>query len=200
MAFQQMYRVSVAWQGWPGAPGVSQMFLTGANIPTQANIDAIRTFFAAFITYLPAGLTIQVPSSGDSMNAVDGKITGTWSVSTTPAVVTGTASGNYAGNAGAVVHWLGSDVINGRRLRGRTFLVPLGLVAFDSSGSLSTAFVSAATAAANAYISSNAGSAGVWARPFTDKVDPTKSREGTIRDVTAVRVPDLAITLRSRRV
>jgi hypothetical protein len=200
MAFQQMYRVSVAWTNWSGAPGVSQMFLTGANIPTQANIDAIRTFFGAFTAYLPSGLTINVPSSGDNMNAVDGKIVGSWSVGTPPAAVTGSGTGAYAGNAGAVIHWLTSDVVNGRRVRGRTFLVPLINVAYEANGSLAPGFITAATNAANAYVSSNAGAAGVWARPFTHKTDPTKNREGSVHSATSIRVPDLAVSMRSRRV
>lgn len=199
MAFQQMYRVSVAWQGWPGAPGVSQIFLTGANIPTQANIDAIRTFYAALIPYLPANLTINVPSSGDNMNAVDGKIVGSWSVGAAPAAVVGTGPGAYAGNAGAVVHWLTGDVVNGRRVRGRTFLVPLIATAYDAAGSLAPAFITAATNAANTYVASNAGVAGVWARPFIHKTDPTKNREGSVHSASSVRVPDLAVALRSRR-
>lgn len=199
MAFQQMYRVSVAWQNWPGAPGVSQMFFTGANIPTQANIDAVRTFFFAFAAYLPSGLTIQVPSSGDAMNAVDGQIVGTWSVGATPPVVTGSSSVSYAGNAGAVVHWLTGDVINGHRVRGRTYFVPLGSNVYESNGSLTSAFLTAATNAANTYVSSNAGVAGVWARPFKHPTDPTKNREGTVRSATSSRVPDLAVSLRSRR-
>lgn len=199
MAFQQMYRVSCSWQNWPGAPGVSQMYLTGANIPTQANIDAIRTFFNAFVTSLPSGLTIQVPSSGDAMNATDGKIAGSWSVGATPAPVVGTGTNSYAGNAGAVLHWLTNDVINGRRLRGRTFFVPLVSNAFETNGSLGTLFINTAVAAGTTYLSSQGASAGVWSRPFTHPTDPTKNREGTVRQATSVRMPDLAVSMRSRR-
>ncbi len=195
-------RVSVAWQGWPGAPGVSQMYYgtSAGNLPTQNNIDAIRTFFNALVAYLPSGLTITVPKTGDQINQSDGKIVGTWDVPTQPAVVTGTATGNYAGNAGAVIHWLTPTVVNGRRVRGRTFIVPLAAVAFDAQGSLGTTFQTALQAAGTALVGQADGAPSVWARPFTHKTDPSKNRVGSLAQVTSIRVPDLAVSQRSRRV
>src|SRR5260370_23991747 len=72
-------RVSCVWQGWPGAPGVSQFYYGTAlgSLPTQNNIDALRTFFNAFSPHLPAGLTVTVPRTGDQINQSDGKIIGT---------------------------------------------------------------------------------------------------------------------------
>lgn len=184
-----MARVSVAWQNWPGAPGVSQMFLL--NPPSQGNVDAIRTFFNALVGNIPSGLTIQVPSSGDVISESTGEITGTWSVGSTPAVVTGTGSGAYAGNAGAVVHWLTAGVVVGRRVRGRTFLVPLTGV-YDTAGSLSSAFLTSLTTAAAAYVTGQGGVAVVWSRP-------APGRSGSLHSITSSRVPDLAVSLRSRR-
>lgn len=184
-----MARVSVAWQNWPGAPGVTQMFLL--NPPSQGNVDAIRTFFNALVTLLPSGLTIQVPSSGDVISESDGTITGAWSVGSTPAVVTGTAVASYAGNAGAVVHWLTAGVVVGRRVRGRTFLVPL-VSAYDTSGSLSSGALSTISTAAAAYVTGQGGVAVVWSRP-------APGRSGSLHSITSSRVPDLAVSLRSRR-
>ena len=126
--------MNVAWQGWPGSPGVSTFYLDPT--PAQATIDSIRTFFNAFAGSLPTGLTINVPSSGDEISENTGDITGAWSVATTPSTVTGTGAGNYAGNAGAVIHWLTQGVVQNRRVRGRTFLVPLIAGAFDATGLL----------------------------------------------------------------
>lgn len=165
------------------------MFLL--NPPSQGNIDAIRTFFNALITFLPSGLTVQVPSSGDVISETDGTITGTWSVASTPAVVTGSAVASYAGNAGGVIHWLTAGVVVGRRVRGRTFIVPM-VSAFDTSGSLSSGALTALSNAAAAYVTGQAGVAVVWSRP-------APGRSGSLHSITSSRVPDLAVSLRSRR-
>lgn len=184
-------RVSCAWQGWPGAPGVTQLYLTSGI--DQAAVDAIRAFWQALVTILPSGLTIQVPSSGDVLNDVNGTIVDAWSVATTPAVVTGSGSGAYAGNAGAIIHWLTTDVVNGRRVRGRTFVVPLVGSAYDTSGSIATAVLTTLTTAANGLVAAIDPNFAVWHRP-------TQFAIGSSHSISSVRVPDLAISLRSRRI
>lgn len=194
-------RVSVAWQNWSGAPGVSQFYYGTAlgDLPTQNNIDAIRAFFAAIGTYLPSGLTITVPRTGDRLNETDGKIIGTWDVPIQPTLVTGSGTGGYAGNAGAVVHWLTPAVVAGRRVRGRTFLVPLVGTAFEANGSLASVFINAVTPAATALVTQADGAPSVWARPFVDPKGVKPARPGSKAQITSARVPDLAVSQRSRR-
>jgi len=160
--------------------------------PAQGNIDAIRAFFQSFVSQLPSNLTIQVPSTGDVVSETTGAITGSWSVGSTPVVVTGSNVGAYAGNAGAVVHWLSGGVVAGRRVRGRTFLVPLAGTAYDSAGSISSTFLTTLQTAAATYVTAQAGVAVVWARP-------APGRTGSLHSIVSSRVPDLAVTLRSRR-
>jgi hypothetical protein len=191
-----IHRLNAAWQNFPGAPGVTTFYFAGA--PTQAEVDGVRAFFLALVAILPTGLTIQVPSTGDSIDETDGSITGTWSVGTTPAVVTGTAAGTYAGMAGAVVHWLTGGVVNSRRVRGRSFLVPLIGSAFDAVGSLSATTITTLTNAANALLAATDTMA-VWARPFDGTVADPNPRAGSSHFITSIRIPDLAVALRSRR-
>ena len=195
-------RVRVSWQNWPGAPGVSTFYYGTSlgSLPTQAQIDGIRTFFNTLSSYIPSGLTINVPNSGDQLNWVDGKLTGTWSVPTAPATVTGSGTGNYAGNAGAVIHWLTTDVVNGHRVRGRTFIVPLVSTVYDTGGSLSTTFISALNTAGTTLVGLADGPPAVWARPFTDKNGIKPHRDGSAHQVSSTRVPDLAVSQRSRRI
>lgn len=134
-----------------------------------------------------------MPSSGDEISEGDGSITGAWSVATTPSVVTGTGAGNYAGNAGAVIHWLTTGVNQGRRIRGRTFIVPIVSAAYDATGSLSTTFITTLTTAGNVLIAANPGLINVWSRP-------RPGRSGSQFSISSCRVPDLAVSLRSRRV
>jgi len=191
-------RVSVAWQGWPGSPGVTQFYLDA--VAQQTSIDAIRAFFFSLAGLLPAGLTINVPGSGDIVEDVNGQLAGNWSVGVTPATVTGSGAGVYAGNAGAVVHWLTNTVALKRRLRGRTFLVPLVSSAYDASGSLATTALNTIQTNATAMVNTMAGNMVVWHRPIIQKGTGAIIRAGSSGDVTAARVPDLAVSLRSRRI
>jgi hypothetical protein len=184
-------RVRVSWQGWPGAPGVSTFYLTPAV--TQTSIDAIRAYFNSLVALLPTGLTITVPQTGDLIDDVSGLITGSWSVGTPPTVVTGTAPGNYAGNAGGVTHWLTGLVVNRRRVRGRTFLVPLASTAFDTAGAISTSTLTTLNTAATTLLAALGTNFRVWHRP-------AKGLGGGSGTVIATRTPKLAISLRSRRV
>lgn len=200
-------RVNVAWQNWPGAPGLSQLYFL--NTAMQTNVDGVRAFFNALTNFLPSGLAINVPGSGDIIDSATGSITSAWSVTTTPTTVSGLGSGTYAGNAGAVIHWLTADVRDGRRIRGRTFLVPLVASSFESNGSLTSATISAITAAGNTLRTTASGNMRVWARPvaahteYDRKTGVAKSisaRTGQHSDISGVRVPDLAVSLRSRRI
>lgn len=191
-------RVSVVWQNWPGSPGVSQFYLD--SVAQQSSIDAIRTFFQSQAGVLPNGLTITVPGSGDIVEEQNGQLAGTWSVGTAPVVVTGTGTGAYAGNAGAVVHWLTLGTAIRRRIRGRTFLVPLIANAFDATGSIATGTLTSLQNAAAALVNTMAGNMVVWHRPIIQKGTGVVIRAGSSADVTSSRVPDLAVSLRSRRI
>ena len=181
-------RVKVQWTGWPGAPGVSTFYVS----TTITDLAPLRTFFAALsASYLPSGLTLAFPSTGDVIDEATGLITGAWS-GPAAADVVGGAAGSYPGNAGAVVSWRTTLLVAGRRVRGRTFLVPLANAAYQSDGSLSTAFLTTANGAAATLISTWAGGLKVWSRPR-----PTIA--GAQATVLTGTVPDLAVSLRTRR-
>lgn len=185
-----MNRVRVVWSNWPGAPGYSN-FYVGTTITDHT---PIRTFFQSLNNYLPAAVSISVPTTGDQISEATGLITGTYSATVTGGAVTGTAgnSGAYPGMAGAQVQWMTSAIIEGRRPLGKTFIVPLYNTGFDSNGSLATACQTAFQAAGAALIAALSGEMKVWSRPR-----PTIA--GANVTVTACRVPDLAVALRSRR-
>lgn len=184
-------RIPVSWQSWPGAPGVSVFYTFGGNL--ASNTAAIRSYFDAIKALLPTGLTIQVPGGGDTINDADGKINGAWTAGATPAVVTATGAGAYAGNAGAVQHWLTSTVVNSRRVRGRTFIVPLVATAYDTAGSITAAALTTLNTAAAGLLTAAGSDMRVWHRP-------TSFSQGSSAPVTGQSMPDLAVSLRSRRV
>lgn len=200
-------RLNVAWQNWPGAPGLTQLYFDDTS-SMQTNADAVRAFFDAVKALLPSGLSITVPGSGDRIEAADGTIQGSWSIATPPAVVTATGAGAYAGNAGAVIHWLTSGIVAGRRVRGRTFLVPTIATTFETNGSLTAGSITTMTTAANALITATTPNMKVWSRPVkahteydrtTGQPTVVSARAGSGVTVNGMRIPDLAISLRSRR-
>lgn len=180
-------RVKVNWTGWPGAPGVSTFYVS----TTITDLTPLKTFFSAVSAYIPTAVVLDFPNVGDVVEEATGLITGAWAG---PAVTSQscTGSGNYAGNAGAVINWRTTLLVAGRRVKGRTFLVPLVTTAYDSGGSLSAGFISSVNAAAAALITGWAGGLKVWSRPR-----PTIA--GAQATVLTGTVPDLAVSLRTRR-
>lgn len=170
---------------------MSTFYTFGGSLDND--VAAIRAFFNSLAAQLPSGLTIQVPGVGDTIDDTNGLINGGWNATAAPAVVTGTGLSAYAGNAGAVVHWLTAAVIGGHRVRGRTFLVPLVSTAFDTQGSIATSVLTTLRNAASTMITTMSGTLRVWHRPVGGS-------GGTAGVVLSSSVPDLAITLRSRRV
>jgi len=182
-----MNRVRVLWQNWPGAPGYTNHYV-GSNVLAQT---ALRTFYDALKTLIPAGLTIQVPSSGDQVAEGTGEITGVWT-GTTQAVISGLGSGAYGGPAGACINWRTAVIIRGRRPMGRTFIVPVIGSAFESNGTLTAGTQSTIQAAATQLITDLAGELKIWSRP-------TDTMAGANVTVISAQVPDLVAVLRSRR-
>jgi hypothetical protein len=184
-------RIPVVWSGFSGGPGVNTFYSDVADVDIATT--ALHTFYEAIDTFIPDVVDINVPGSGDTISDSSGILTGTWTATATPAQVNGGATGTYAAPVGAVVNWLTSAIVDGRRLQGKSFIVPLTDAAFDSDGSIVSGFLTTLRNAA-AALAATADSIKVWHRP----TDPGPSG-GSSAAVTSSRVPDLAAVLRSRR-
>lgn len=188
-AMANLVEIKAVWSNWPGAPGYSTFYFDTAQTTAPASV---RAFFEALKSGLPTGLTVQVAGSGDIIDDSTGRINNSWST-TTPAAVVGTGAGVYSGASGSVVHWLSSTVLNGRRLRGRTFIVPTVGSNFDTNGSLSSAWITILNNAASGLLAAESGLMRVWHRP-------SAFAGGSSGPVTGFSVPDLGVVLRSRRI
>ena len=103
-----------------------------------------------------------------------------------------------------MTHLLTAGFVAGRRVRGRWFIVPLIATGYDTAGSLSTAAQTTLDTAATALVTAFAGDMVVWARPFPGRdaspgVPAVPARSGSVHPIIDVTVPDLAVSLRSRR-
>lgn len=185
-----MYRVRVSWTGFPGAPGVST-FYEQSTITLPAKL---RTFFEAIKAYLPSNVTLSYQSAGDIIEEASGGLGGDWSVTPTPANTTGTLGQVYAAPVGVVVNWRTGGIVNGHRVRGRTFLVPVQQD--TATGGPNPTAIAAIQAAAAALVVS-APNMCVWSRPVEAPLP--NPRAGSAHPVTAAQVPGKYVVLRSRR-
>jgi hypothetical protein len=191
-----LQRVRTVWTGFKGAPGYSNFYFAPGTPPPLA---ALRTFFEGVKLYLPTGLTIAYPASGDIINETTGTITDAWST-TPPANTVGTGGTTYIGPAGIQVQWTTSTVLDGRRPLGKTFLVPAPTAIVQTDGTVIDAIVAAVKAAADVFVGATASQFFVWHRPVRDPEPPHSiTRLGGIAAVTGSRVPDIQVVLRSRR-
>jgi hypothetical protein len=94
-----------------------------------------------------------------------------------------------------VISWSTAGVRNGRRIRGRNFIVPLSNEAWDIDGKIKQVAYGSLQTAADALITgSDVTRLQVWARPTAPG-----ATDGETAVVTSYRIPDMSAILRSRR-
>lgn len=198
-----MQRVRCLWASWPGQPGYTN-FYTSISL---ASLAPIVTFWDSIKALLPLNLTVTVPGSGDIVNESTGQIQSVWTA-TGGGTVTATGAGAYSGASGAVVEWLTQGIVAGRRVMGKSYLVPLVTTAYQSDGTLATATQTTLASAASTMQGALGNTLLVWARPFVPPADNPavgqpghkEARAGSSWPVVGSRVPDLAAVMRSRRI
>jgi len=121
------------------------------------------------------------------IDTATGKAVSGWSA---PAVLSITGSGgtSYSGPSGGVITWKSGSFLNGREMRGRTFLVPLATVCYDTTGTLATANVNAMKTAINTFLAAGGSAMRLYSR-----------RSAADAAVTSGDLVDKAVVLRSRR-
>lgn len=181
--------IPVVWDGLPGLPGVSVFYSIGTD--ASAAIAALNTWFGANKALYPNGLSWQTPSAGDIVDETDGELIGDYTGAAGAVTAATGGAGIYAGGVGMRVRWNTSGIVNRRRVRGSTFMVPLLGSAYDGSGTIQNASVATVQTASNALVA--AGVLRVWHRPSPGGSD------GVSYPFMSALVPDRVSTLRSRR-
>jgi hypothetical protein len=144
---------------------------------------------AAVDELIPGQITVTVPSEGREINDLTGDLVGYWTDGV-PINDSNALTQAFAGPAGACINWLTNGVVEGRNVRGRTFLVPLFASAYETDGSLVTGTLTIIRNAATALV--NAGVLKIWSRPRT-------GIPGSSWLVVSSRVNDRVSVLTSRR-
>src|SRR6187455_3059900 len=114
-------RVRAVWAGaGVTGPGVSTFYFNEIH---SGFVSDVATYFNAWSTWIPTGITVTISNTGDLLDVATGQISGTWTDGGT-AVATMGGAGVYAQGVGARVKWSTAGIRNGRRVRGSTFMVP----------------------------------------------------------------------------
>lgn len=190
-----MLRITARWTGFTGSPGYSNFFFAGGGgliSDAQQVSDRVATAFEALASVLPTNVAVTTEAEAAVIDSDTGELTGFQPVDQerVPALGGGTS---YSGASGAVVNWRTDDVRFGRRIMGRTFIVPIRADAYDDEGTLSTAALDDLRTFADTLTSWDFDSEfGVWSRP-------RGGSGGVFATATSYNVPDKAAVLRSRR-
>lgn len=194
-------RTKLKWNGFAGAPGYTNLFFKPSDDqqPDQADAQAAANFtndFGAYVrTYLPIEASMQVQSDVEELWDTTGALQNIFTVNAMPVLQGQAASAPYSAASGAVVTWRTGGVRNGRRVRGRTFLVPLANSAYQSDGTIASAVLTAWNT--NFTTLMNTASSvrlGVYARPTVQGAS-----DGSWFAATGFTIPDKVAVLRSRR-
>lgn len=195
-----IYRVRVIWNGIPTGNGVATYY---AGDPPITFLLNLRAFYEAIKASLPASVNITAETQGDIIDDTNGALTGGWSGAAFEQV-NGTDTAPYPAPAGAVVTWTSDGLPWGYRVRGRTYLVPLGGGAFGPNGTLDDTKVGQMRTAAATLVGAAAGNMKIWNRPrkarAADGSRPAvTARDGSSWDVVSSGVKDRVAVLTSRR-
>lgn len=203
----QIGRLRIPWEGVASGSGLSTIFFK----PTPADsavtgdegtaaVSGVKGFFDAIAGLLPNNISITYPTAADVLNDVNGQLLGSVAI-TQPSVTTGTDIATWAAPAGAYVRWETGVIVDGRRLRGRTYIVPLSSAEYDDSGNLGSATITTLQSAANSMLTAAATAStwdyAVWHRPVITAGVVT--RNGSSSPVTSALVRDFTAVLKSRR-
>jgi hypothetical protein len=190
-------RVKLRYSGLNGAPGFSVFHFrdfVGAE-PTlpdaQAAVDKVDTFAFNIKGIFLNTITLQTLPDVDVLDEATGQLENTLNATPDPAVTGGSTATSMSGASGAVITWRTGLVRNGRRLRGRTFLVPLSSGVYETNGTLTAGTIATINTAATA-LRDPAGGAdlGVWGRP-----SGPGATDGVWGVANGHAVPDMAAVL-----
>lgn len=203
-----LYRIRSVWSYTPGGPGYTNMYF-GTTDPLAAGAQTaandVQAFWTAIKPQLNTAISIQIDPAVVMVEDFSSEQVGELVLGSPPPAVVGTAAGNYVGPAGASVQWNTASFLYGRRVKGRTYLVPLAVVCFDSNGTLGTTALASFSTAATALVNGASNLVVYTRRRLAKAANPitgapaVSARPGASSGVISANVRDIAAVLRSRR-
>lgn len=200
-----IFRVVTEWSGFRGGPGYTNFFfrnLLPGGAPTTVDDRAsaagarerVAAFWTQLVPFIPNDVSFTVSTVVDVLEDTTGELQASYVMDSIPKV-TGLSDDPYSGASGAVIGWQTGAIRRGRRIRGRTFIVPLAGDQYGPDGRLDPYIVRQLQQYGETLAIGGINSTfGVWARPST-----SGSSDGQWAEASGVRVSDLPAILRSRR-
>lgn len=188
-----MFEYRAVWNVTGGGVGYSVFHVREGVTPdveTAANAFAtdLRAGLVTLGGDLPNDVSITFESEARELDIATGTLIDVHPV-TAPAAVTGVQTGTYAAPAGARVDLITSSIVNSRRLKGHTFIVPLAATSYADNGQVSSSARGRLTTAFEMFRDElDMYSLAVWSRTH-----------GVLADVISVTPDVQAAILRSRR-
>jgi hypothetical protein len=182
-------RLRVTFSGASIGSGVATHYALSSASGGQPAVKAFWTSVAAFMF---SGVSIHVPNSGDQLDDATGVVIGAWSGGTAATIAGSGAGSTYAAGVGMGVDWLTTTLHGRRRIRGRTYIVPLSPGNFDTDGTIYNPTAASVLTDATFMLSSAPGAFVIWHRPVGGS-------GGVSAPITSAVVPDKVSWLKSRR-
>lgn len=182
--------------GFPGEPGYTTFaFAHGEGAAVDLQFECVLGFWQAIAGSFPLAWDVEIAAEHRVVDEVTGALVDIIPRSGTGvgSPVSGTSGTTYGANvAGAVLSWRTLTNNWSRRVRGRTFLIPMRAAAYEADGSLVDTLPADLVAAAGTELLTPENDFGIWSRP-------RGGTGGKFAPATSVTCPDRVSYLRSRR-
>lgn len=191
-----VYRVKIRWTGFTGAPGYTILHFDAPTEATQAGADAVHSltndFIVSLASNLPSAVSLLAEQGVEVIDQATNQLE-TIFTATARAATKGVGTGGFSSATGACIVWETGEVKAGRRVRGRTFIVPISASMYDTDGTLTSACLTDLQGAAS-QLAGGGFNFGVLSRPSI-----SGAADGSFHTVSSGRVSDKTAVLRSRR-
>jgi hypothetical protein len=158
-----IYRIRVAFTGVSGTPWVATHYFNEAAGTAQAAANAVGVFWGTVDNQMNNLVNWATEADVALIDIPTGALTSVQS--TTPQTGTGaSATGKMALVAQGLLRWRTNSVVNGRNLRGRTFIPGL-VTSVSNDGQVAVANQTSINGAGNALIADASSDLVIWHRP-----------------------------------
>lgn len=197
-----LVRVQTVWTGVAGSPYYTNIYAIGPITTNNGNdmATAWRVFLNSLTATLANGLVATIDPEILEFNEVDGTVTGAGTTTQAAVVMNGGTDRLPPANQ-LLIRWSTAGIVHNRRVRGRTFLPGAQEGHNDLSGNPAPAIGTPVTTGLQAYLTTMAGRARIWAQPHNpDPADPNNpARPGSQHAITGFTIAPYWAVLRSRR-
>lgn len=183
------------WTSPGDSPKLSVMYFDEA--PTIASQrTALAAMWGTVDNSLATLCAWRIRTEGRVLDTATGALTGFWNEGTAQAGAGTSPTTTVADATQLLIQWLTNTIVDGRRLRGRTFVPGLPTSAV-TAGNLASGIQTAVDAAADTFVASGAGFQ-IWHRP-TPGAGGAPPSGGSAAAVTGASVWNELAVLRKRR-